>query len=105
MAVIDNAIKFSLKYGRVSLHLSYSHDDSMLITQVSDNGIGISSQDQDKIFKLSQLDGSLSRKHEGSGIGLTISNSLIKKMGGNFTVHSVVNEGSTFLMEFPLRRP
>ena len=105
MAVIDNAIKFSLKYGRVSLHLSYSHDDSMLITQVSDNGIGIASQDQDKIFKLSQLDGSLSRKHEGSGIGLTISNSLIKKMGGNFTVHSVVNEGSTFLMEFPLRRP
>ena len=105
MAVIDNALKFTLKNGSVNFNLSYSHDDSMLIAQVSDNGIGISSQDQEKIFKLTQLDGSLSRKHEGSGIGLTISNSLIKKMGGNFTVHSVVDEGSTFLVEIPLRRP
>jgi len=105
MAIIDNALKFTLKHGKVNFHLSYSYDDSMLIAQVSDNGIGISQQDQEKIFRLTQLDGSLSRRHEGSGLGLTISNSLIKKMGGNFTVHSIVDEGSTFLIEIPLRRP
>lgn len=105
MAVMDNAIKFSLKFGRVNFHLSYSHDNSMLIAQVSDYGIGISIEDQKNIFKLAQLDGSLSRRHEGSGIGLTISNSLIKKMGGTITVHSVTNEGSTFLLEIPLQRP
>jgi len=105
MSVLDNALKFTLKYGRVNFHLSYSHNDSMLIAQVSDTGVGISIQDQQKIFRLTQLDGSLSRRHEGSGLGLTISNSLIKKMGGNFTLHSVVDEGSTFLIEIPLRRP
>lgn len=105
MAVMDNALKFTLKYGRINFQLSYSHDDSMLIAKVSDSGIGISVEDQEKIFKLTQLDGSLSRRHEGSGLGLTIANSLIKKMGGSFTVHSVVDEGSTFLMEIPLRRP
>lgn len=105
MALIDNALKFTQKNGNINFHVSYSHDDSMLIIQVSDNGIGVSKQDQEKIFKLTQLDGSLSRKYEGSGLGLTISHSLIKKMGGNFTVHSVIDEGSTFLIEIPLRRP
>ena len=105
MAIMDNAIKFSLKEGTVNFHISYSYDESILIIQVSDCGIGISIEDQEKIFKLTQLDSSLSRKHEGSGLGLTISNSLIKKMGGKFTVHSVLHEGSTFLMEIPLKRP
>jgi PAS domain S-box-containing protein len=105
MAVMDNAIKFSLKDGKVTLHFSYSHDDSMFIVQVSDSGIGISVADKEKIFNLTQADGSLSRKHEGSGLGLTISNSLIKKMGGSFTMHSILGEGSTFLMEIPLRAP
>ncbi len=104
-AVMDNAIKFSHNYGRVIFHFSYSHDDSLLIAQISDCGIGISLEDQEKIFKLTQLDGSLSRKYEGSGLGLAISNSLIKKMGGNFIVHSIPNEGSTFMMEIPLKKP
>lgn len=105
MVFIDNAFKFTLKNGRVNFNLTYSYDDSMFIAQVSDSGIGISLEDQEKIFKVAQLDGSLSRKHEGAGLGLTIANALIKKMGGSFTVHSVVNEGSTFLIELPLQRP
>jgi PAS domain S-box-containing protein len=105
MAIVDNAIKFSLKYGSVNFHISYSHDDSLLMIQISDSGIGISPQNQEKIFQLTQLDGSLSRKYEGSGIGLTIANSLVKKMGGTITIDSAPNQGSTFLIEIPLKKP
>jgi signal transduction histidine kinase len=104
-ALMDNAIKFTPKDGRIDFHLSYSDESSMLICQIQDTGVGIAVEDQEKIFKLAQVDSSLSRKHEGAGIGLTIANTIVQQMNGNVTLHSAPNQGSTFLIELPLKRP
>jgi len=105
IAIMDNAIKFTPELGRIDFHISYSVDDSMIIFQIHDSGIGMTLEDQEKIFKLIQLDASLTRKHEGAGLGLTISQKIIKKMNGSLTIHSVLNQGSTFLIEIPLKQP
>jgi len=102
--VLDNAIKFTQKSGKVDFMLTYAPESSLLICQVQDSGIGMSAQEQEKIFKLTQGDGSLSRKYEGSGLGLTIAHALMQKMNGTFTVYSIANQGSTFMMEIPLKK-
>lgn len=103
--VLDNAIKFTPKSGKVDFMLTYAPKNSLLICQVQDSGIGMSAQDQGKIFKLTQIDSSLSRQHEGSGLGLTIAHALMQKMDGIFTVYSTLNKGSTFMMEIPIKQP
>lgn len=105
MIVLDNAIKFTPKSGKIDFMLTYAPEDSLLICQIQDSGIGMSIEAQEKIFKLSQVDGSLSRKHEGSGLGLTIAHALMQKMNGTFTVYSIPGQGSTFMMEIPLKEP
>lgn len=103
MSVMDNAIKFTPKSGSIYLSFSYSYDDSLLFCQVQDTGIGIAIEDQEKIFTLTQIDASLTRKHEGAGLGLTVAHAILKKMNGFFTVHSIPKQGSTFLIEIPLK--
>jgi two-component system sensor histidine kinase/response regulator len=97
--LVGNAIKFteqgeilvsvteeSQQAGRVCLHFS-----------VADTGIGIPHDRQDKIFAaFSQADGSTSRKFGGTGLGLTISTSLVEMMGGRIWVESEPGKGSTF---------
>ncbi|MDP3266806.1 MAG: ATP-binding protein [Sulfuricurvum sp.] len=101
-AILDNAIKFTPQGGKVNFFASYDHHKQLLILQIQDNGIGIALEDQAKIFELMQVDGSLSRKHEGMGLGLTIAHAIIKKMKGSIAVHSSPNQGSTFVMKIPL---
>jgi hypothetical protein len=105
MAVMDNAIKFTSTERKVDLLLAYAPDGGLLICQIQDTGIGISPEDQKKIFTLAQTDGSLTRQHEGSGLGLAIAHAIMEKMDGTFTVYSIPNQGSTFMMEIPLRQP
>jgi PAS domain S-box-containing protein len=101
--ILDNAFKFTPKGGKVDFHVSY--EDNMLLAQITDTGIGISKKDQQKIYTITQIDGSLLRKHEGAGLGLTIANALVNKMNGSLTIHSHIDQGTTFLIELPLNHP
>jgi len=103
--ILDNAFKFTRKGGQVDFHVTFDHEENLLRVQITDTGIGISQEDQAKIYEITQIDGSLARKHEGAGLGLTIANAIVKKMKGSILIHSELGRGSTFLIELPLKHP
>lgn len=97
--LIGNAIKFTA-HGSVAVAISqeaHSHGTVTLRFEVKDTGIGIAKEDQERLFQsFSQLDGSVTRKFGGVGLGLEISNQLVKKMGGQIGVTSEPGRGSVF---------
>lgn len=96
----SNAIKFS-KQGVICVKVAV--EDNKLITQVIDQGIGISKEDMDKLFKpFIQLEAGLNRNHEGTGLGLAISKNLVEKLGGNIAVESELGKGTNFTFELPI---
>ncbi len=79
-----------------------SEDTINLLFSVSDTGIGIKSEDIDKLFKsFQQVDSKRNRNIEGTGLGLAISKQLVKLMNGDISVESVYGEGSTFSITIP----
>ncbi|MDR7869384.1 MAG: PAS domain-containing sensor histidine kinase [Tissierellaceae bacterium] len=100
--LISNAIKFSNPNSEILVRVQ-GKDDKVEIS-VKDTGIGIEKQNLECIFnKFYQEDKSLSRSAEGSGIGLSLTKSLVELHGGNVNVKSIVNEGSIFMVELPIR--
>ncbi|MBA4853092.1 hybrid sensor histidine kinase/response regulator [Emticicia sp. BO119] len=98
--LIGNAIKFTHKgeiYIRVFLINAEQNGQVELGFQVKDTGIGIPSDKLDKLFKaFSQVDSSTTRKYGGTGLGLVISEKLVRLMGGDISVRSEVDKGTTF---------
>lgn len=112
--LINNAIKFSSKLnreGRVSVTLRVEQDPidsdspqsvTWLSFIVKDNGVGMDKATLARLFNpFTQADASTSRQFGGTGLGLTISQRLAKLMGGEISVTSSVNEGSTFIASLP----
>lgn len=101
----SNAIKFT-QYGKVTLSVTLDkkeNDCCYLRFSINDNGIGISKEDQSKLFKsFSQVDNSTSRKYGGTGLGLVICQQLVGLMNGSIHVTSEVAKGSTFYFTLPL---
>lgn len=97
--LLSNAIKFT-DSGEVVLETSVSYDKegrSMFEFRVTDTGIGIPEEAQNKIFEsFRQADGSTTRKFGGTGLGLTICKQLIELLGGELRVDSVHGQGSSF---------
>jgi len=97
--LLANAVKFTQK-GEIELHVEVEANEAkecVLHFMVSDTGIGISEDKQKLIFDpFSQADSSTTRNYGGTGLGLTISSRLVKIMGGNIWVKSVLGEGSEF---------
>ncbi|MGN7611181.1 PAS domain S-box protein [Magnetococcales bacterium HHB-1] len=99
--LISNAIKFTIE-GEVILHISAPAENQIAFS-VRDTGPGISLEIQNEIFKLfTQADSSTTRKHGGTGLGLTICNKLVALMGGRLTVKSRENEGAIFSFQLKL---
>jgi PAS domain S-box-containing protein len=102
--LLGNAIKFT-ESGKVSLRISLDGVQgipSTLRFTVTDTGIGISSEKLARIFeRFIQADSSTTRRFGGSGLGLTISKSLVELMGGQVWVESVVDKGSVFSFTLP----
>ncbi|WP_452229742.1 PAS domain-containing protein [Lacinutrix sp. MEBiC02404] len=98
--LLSNAIKFSEKgIIVVKVHI----EDNVLVTQVIDQGIGITKKDAVKLFMpFIQIEGGLNRKHEGTGLGLAICKSLVEKLGGTIRVESELGKGSNFTFKIPL---
>ncbi len=91
-----NAITSTPDGGIVSISLQKA-DDSFLALLVSDTGIGISLDDQERIFeRFYRTDASRSRRSGGAGLGLAIVSDFVLAMGGSISVESVLGEGSTF---------
>lgn len=102
--LLDNAIKFT-DSGTIKLRIevlpSLPHEIRIEF-RVSDTGIGIEGKQLQQLFRpFSQADASTSRKYGGTGLGLVISERLIKMMGGQLKVESKPNIGSHFYFELP----
>ncbi len=106
--LMSNAIKFTEK-GKVVLHLklvAVSDDEVQLYIAVEDTGIGIPSDKLRLIFdSFAQADGSTTRRYGGTGLGVPISERLVRLMEGELRVSSEVDRGSTFFFTLPLGRP
>ena len=100
--LISNALKFTPKGGSVSVEIKRKHE--LIYISIKDTGIGIPDDKIDSIFdRFVQVDSSLSRPHEGSGLGLSIADSIVKLHGGKISVKSRLGKGSTFTIELPVK--
>ena len=98
--LLSNAIKFTTDGGRITLSAQLAGD--RVRVAVSDSGIGIAPDDQQKLFReFVQLDGSASRRYEGTGLGLALSKRLVELHGGAIGVESQLGKGSTFWFTVP----
>ena len=101
--LLSNAAKFTHQ-GTITLRIRPDPADPTWVKlDVADTGVGIKTEDQERLFEpFEQADGSTTREHGGTGLGLTITRRLAEKMGGEVTLHSVVGEGSTFSVRLPV---
>ena len=99
--LLSNAIKFNHDGGQIDIELNCDADSYSI--QVTDSGIGIPEDKLDQIFeRFSQVDSSNTRKHQGTGIGLSLTKEIIRLHGGTIQVKSQVGRGSTFNVTLPI---
>ena len=111
--LLGNAIKFTAQ-GEVALRVTRAPADARiqraslppegaLVFAVSDTGLGIAPEDQQRIFvPFEQVDGAIDRRYGGTGLGLSISRELAELLGGELQVESTLGAGSTFRLYIPL---
>ncbi|MDQ6918641.1 MAG: ATP-binding protein [Candidatus Dormibacteraeota bacterium] len=101
--LLSNAVKFTPPGGEIRMTLRRTEDIAEI--SVSDTGIGIEPEDQERIFdEFVQIDSHSDARTQGSGLGLTMSRRLLALMGGSIRVYSVPDEGSVFTVAFPIPR-
>lgn len=102
----DNAVKFT-EAGGVGIIVApegYSNGKAVIRFTIHDTGVGIPKEKQDKIFEsFTQVDGSMTRKHGGLGLGTSISKLLVDMMGGRIWVESQPGSGSRFHFAIPFQ--
>jgi signal transduction histidine kinase len=100
--LLDNAIKFSPRDSSIGLNLAHDCTQQTVQFTVWDHGIGIDPCDQAALFQpFRQLDSSLTREHQGAGLGLALVARLTHLLGGQVTVESVPGQGSSFSLILP----
>ncbi len=102
--LLSNAVKFTPDGGQVVLTAALVEmldAQAWVRISVSDNGIGMTQEQQKSLFEpFQQADGSISRRFGGTGLGLAISRRIVRMMGGEIGVESTDGKGSTFSFEF-----
>ena len=104
--LLGNAIEFTPAGGRVWI-TARVHEDAAdrLMVEVGDTGIGISSEHHELVFReFAQVDASASRRHHGTGLGLTIARKLVELHRGRIWVESDLGRGSRFYFTIPFRQ-
>jgi PAS domain S-box-containing protein len=100
--LLSNAVKFTPKGGQIELSIQADSKKKEVHFSVKDNGIGIKPEDQKKLFKpFEQLDSSLARHYEGTGLGLALVYRLTQMHGGTVSVESEFGKGSIFTITIP----
>jgi signal transduction histidine kinase/DNA-binding response OmpR family regulator len=106
--LLGNAVKFTPTEGNISIdtHLVSEEDGEVIVKiAVTDDGIGITPQQQANLFQsFQQAESSTTRKYGGTGLGLAISKSIVEMMGGTIWVESELHEGATFAFTVKIKR-
>ena len=106
--LLGNAVKFTPEHGSISLNARHVEETNGLCTlqiSVSDTGIGITPEQQKRLFiSFEQAESSTTRKFGGTGLGLAISKSIVEMMGGRIWVESEAGKGSTFSFTIQVQR-
>ena len=101
-----NAAKYSEENSTIKIQSSFCQDCEFLSIKVTDTGIGIDEKDYDKIFtKFSRIDNPLTRKVQGSGLGLYLCARAAKKLGCTIHAASTPGEGTRVELLFPPEPP
>jgi PAS domain S-box-containing protein len=101
--LLSNAVKFTPEHKSVAL--SCGRDGDALFLRVADTGIGMKPEDLVKVMQpFHQVDNSLSRRYEGTGLGLPLTQSLVDLHGGTMTIESVPDQGTTITVRLPASR-
>ena len=99
--LLTNAIKFTPEEGTVTLTVDMIEeidDDITLRIEISDTGIGVSKEQQERLFtSFNQADSSISQRFGGTGLGLSISKRIVELMGGDIWIESKLGQGSKFI--------
>ncbi len=102
--LLSNAVKFTAAGGTVTTRVWCRRDDGYVF-QVADTGIGIAPEDIPKVLSpFGQVDGTLARKFEGTGLGLPLTKSLVEMHGGSLDLQSEEGAGTTVTVRFPKER-
>ncbi|MCK4514888.1 MAG: response regulator, partial [Spirochaetaceae bacterium] len=102
--LLSNAIKFTPEGGWIGLEVAGNPERGVISFSVWDRGVGISPEDLGRLFKpFVQLDGRLSRRHSGTGLGLALVRRLTELCGGGVSVESKPGSGSRFTVTLPLQ--
>jgi PAS domain S-box-containing protein len=101
--LISNAIKFNHDGGTVNIETE-THLTNSFIMKIKDSGIGIAKENRSKLFvPFVQLDSGTARKHEGTGLGLALTKTIIELHEGKISVDSEVGKGTVFSVMLPVR--
>ena len=99
--LLSNAVKFTDEEGRVSLTIEEDQLNGIVKLTVADNGIGIAEKDISKAMSpFGQIDSSISRKYEGTGLGLPLTKKLVELMDGKFEIKSEAGLGTSITLTF-----
>jgi signal transduction histidine kinase len=99
--LLDNAAKYTAESGKIDIALENDHGAGIL--RVRDDGVGISPEEQSKVFeRFYRVDKSRTRESAGAGLGLAIAEWIVKQHRGSLTVESVPGQGATFIVRIPL---
>jgi signal transduction histidine kinase/ActR/RegA family two-component response regulator len=100
--LLSNAVKFTPAGGQIGLEVVGLPDLQVVHLTVWDQGIGIAPEDMDRLFKpFVQLDSTLARQYEGSGLGLALVYRMVEMHGGSVTAESEIGQGSRFTVSLP----
>lgn len=104
--LLSNAVKFTPDHGAVGLDVTGDLENEVARFTVWDTGIGISEEDQHRLFKpFIQLDSSLARQYAGTGLGLSLVKRMTEMHGGTVSVESTLGQGSRFTVTIPWQTP
>ena len=99
--LLSNSVKFTPSEGSVTLSVKKDAFKKLVYISVTDTGIGMSDQEIPKaLSSFGQIDSKLSRKYEGTGLGLPLTKKLVELMNGKFDIKSTVGQGTTVTLTF-----